>query len=192
MPLRRGVLDTTLLYIVCQWLATGRWFSWVTPVSSTNNTDRQDITEILLKVALISIKQPVFFREMALDTIWSKSRNSVYTLTHNLETILISNHSEMWYVIIFCDLFHICEFIFISWKGVSFYFFNSNIQISSEQETIWTTVDNTFRFLWHHFRQLVLTMLYCSDTTYCMVLVFKYPLETLRIYKDEIFIIIST
>jgi hypothetical protein len=38
--------------IVCQWLATGRWFSPGSPVSSTNNTDRHDITEILLKVAL--------------------------------------------------------------------------------------------------------------------------------------------
>jgi len=37
---------------VCQWLATGRWFSPGTPVSSTNKTDRHDITEILLKVAL--------------------------------------------------------------------------------------------------------------------------------------------
>jgi len=34
---------------VCQWLATGRWFS---PVSSINKTDHHDITEILLKVAL--------------------------------------------------------------------------------------------------------------------------------------------
>jgi len=33
---------------VCQWLATGQWFS---PVSSTNKTDRHDITEVLLKVA---------------------------------------------------------------------------------------------------------------------------------------------
>jgi hypothetical protein len=32
---------------VGQWLATGRWFYLV---SSTNNTDRHDITEILLKV----------------------------------------------------------------------------------------------------------------------------------------------
>jgi hypothetical protein len=31
---------------VCQWLATGRWFS---PVFHTNKTDRHDITEILLK-----------------------------------------------------------------------------------------------------------------------------------------------
>ena len=34
------------------WLATGRWFSPGTPVSSTNKTDRHDIAEILLKVAL--------------------------------------------------------------------------------------------------------------------------------------------
>ena len=32
---RRGVLDTTLCGKVCQWLATGLWFS---PVSSTNKT----------------------------------------------------------------------------------------------------------------------------------------------------------
>ena len=50
-----GVLDTTLCNKVCQWLAAGRWFSPDTPVSSTNKTDHQDITEILLKVALIII-----------------------------------------------------------------------------------------------------------------------------------------
>ena len=31
---------------------TGRWFSPNTPVSSTNKTDRHDIAEILLKLAL--------------------------------------------------------------------------------------------------------------------------------------------
>jgi hypothetical protein len=35
----------------------GRWFSPGSPVSSTNKTDRHDITEILLKVALNTIKQ---------------------------------------------------------------------------------------------------------------------------------------
>ena len=54
--LRRGVLDTTLCDKVCQLFATGRWFSPGTPVSSTNKTDRHDITEMLLKVALITIK----------------------------------------------------------------------------------------------------------------------------------------
>jgi hypothetical protein len=46
----RGVLDTTLCDKVCQWLATGRWFS------PNNNTDCHDITEtVLLKVALNTI-----------------------------------------------------------------------------------------------------------------------------------------
>ena len=36
----------------------GQWFSLGTPVSSTNKTDHNDITEILLKVALNTIKQP--------------------------------------------------------------------------------------------------------------------------------------
>ena len=48
---------TTLCDKVCQWLATGRRFSPGPPVSSTNKTDRHDITEILLKVALNTIKQ---------------------------------------------------------------------------------------------------------------------------------------
>jgi hypothetical protein len=37
---------------VYQWLATGQWFSPGTLVSSTNKTDRHDITVLLVKVAL--------------------------------------------------------------------------------------------------------------------------------------------
>ena len=36
---------------VCHWLATGRWFSTGTLISSTNKTDRHDITDTLLKTA---------------------------------------------------------------------------------------------------------------------------------------------
>ena len=50
--LKQCVLDTTISHKVCQWLAAGRWFSPGTPVSSINKTDRHDIAEILLKVAL--------------------------------------------------------------------------------------------------------------------------------------------
>ena len=42
------VLDTKLC-------ATGQWFSPGTQISSTNKTDRHDITHILLKVALTTI-----------------------------------------------------------------------------------------------------------------------------------------
>ena len=44
--------DTTLSDKVCQSPAAGLWFSPCTPVSSTNKTDHNDITEILLKVAV--------------------------------------------------------------------------------------------------------------------------------------------
>ena len=44
---------TTLCDKVCQSLATGRWFSLGTPVSSTNKT------EILLKVVLSILKQSI-------------------------------------------------------------------------------------------------------------------------------------
>jgi hypothetical protein len=43
------VFDTILCDKVCKWLAAGLWFSLV---FSANKTDRHDITEILLKVAL--------------------------------------------------------------------------------------------------------------------------------------------
>jgi hypothetical protein len=42
---------------VDQLLAHGRWFSPCTPTSSTTKTDRHDIAEILLKVALSTINQ---------------------------------------------------------------------------------------------------------------------------------------
>ena len=51
-PVYDSVLDTTVCDKVCQWLSTSWWFS---PVSSTNKTDRHDIAEILLKVALNTI-----------------------------------------------------------------------------------------------------------------------------------------
>jgi hypothetical protein len=55
IPLSRGVLDTTLFDKVCQWLAAGRWFSLGTRILASNKTDRHDLGEILLKVALNTI-----------------------------------------------------------------------------------------------------------------------------------------
>ena len=41
----RGVLDTTLCDKVCQWFATGRWFSPGTQISTTKKADRHDLAE---------------------------------------------------------------------------------------------------------------------------------------------------
>jgi len=49
------VLDTTFYDQVCHWFATSRRFYPSTLVSSTNKTDRHDLTEQLLKVALNTI-----------------------------------------------------------------------------------------------------------------------------------------
>ena len=67
---RRGVLDTILCDEVCQWLAACRWFPPGTP-ASTNKTDRHDITEKLLKVALNTInhKPNRYYNDIYL--IWS-------------------------------------------------------------------------------------------------------------------------
>ena len=62
-----SVLDTTfrLCDKVCQWLATRQWFSpdtSGTSIFSTNKTNRHDITDLLLKVALniITLNLPFF------------------------------------------------------------------------------------------------------------------------------------
>ena len=77
ITLWRCVLDTTLCDKAGQWLATGRWFS---PASSSNKTDRQDITEILLKVALNTIDQtkPSF--------VFINPLNHEYLIQHSLKT----------------------------------------------------------------------------------------------------------
>ena len=48
---------TTLCDKVCQWLATGQWFSPGPPISSTNKTDCHDIIEILFIVVINTNKQ---------------------------------------------------------------------------------------------------------------------------------------
>jgi hypothetical protein len=77
----RGVHDTTLYDKVCQWLATGWWFSPGPPVSSTNKTDRHDITEILLKCIKTYISC-IIFTEQNLDT---RIRNLLNVLQHRVK-----------------------------------------------------------------------------------------------------------
>ena len=63
---------TTLCDKVCQWLVTGQWFSPGPPVSSTNKTDCHDITEILLKEVLNTIKQTISSDRNLLEVIYIK------------------------------------------------------------------------------------------------------------------------
>ena len=60
----------------------GRWFS---PISSTNKTDRHDISEILLTVALN-------IRGRRTDNTWPKKQTMFYKILHrNLKTEQHSN-----------------------------------------------------------------------------------------------------
>jgi hypothetical protein len=67
----RGVLDTTLCDKVCQWLATGRWFS---PVSFHDIY----IIEILLRVSLNTITLTQISRLTLENTIGKKSCQCVW------------------------------------------------------------------------------------------------------------------
>ena len=77
IPLKRGVLDAKLCDKVCQTLA-GRWFSPGTPVSSTNKTDRHDIPEMLLKVALNTITLTLTIIHIHVTLIISNISNNLY------------------------------------------------------------------------------------------------------------------
>jgi hypothetical protein len=82
----RGVLNTALWLCdkVCQLLAIGLWFSLNTLVSSINKTDRHDITEILLKVALSIINQTklnlYFLIILQLRKKWDSSSRMLHIL----------------------------------------------------------------------------------------------------------------
>ena len=53
-----GEVYSKQLYVICLSVTCeGRWFSSGIPASSTNKTDRQDITEILLKVPFNTINK---------------------------------------------------------------------------------------------------------------------------------------
>jgi hypothetical protein len=68
---------------VCQWLAADLWFSLGTWVSSTNKTDCYDITEILLKIALNTIKKKIHcFIFLSSKIRWLKLKNIVHVYNY--------------------------------------------------------------------------------------------------------------
>jgi hypothetical protein len=78
----RGVLDTTICDKVCQWLVAGRWFPPGIPVSSTNKTDRHDIIEIFLNVALNTIALTIHLIKINGNTLLIFCKN-IFDTTSN-------------------------------------------------------------------------------------------------------------
>jgi hypothetical protein len=73
---------------VCQWLAAGRWFSLETTVSSTNKSDRNVITEILLTEALNTITLTLDYER----TLWTLFQECV---VHTKLDIYISKRTSL-------------------------------------------------------------------------------------------------
>jgi len=104
-----NVVSSNPTQVRCIQLAADQWFSPGTPVSSTNKTDRYNIAEILLKVALNTItltrdfldvlKLLIFFcsLEMTLKLTPTKlSLNAAVTLDINLFTKELYKN-QLWY-----------------------------------------------------------------------------------------------
>ena len=93
---------------VCQWLATGRWFSLETPVSSTNKTDCHDITEILLKVELntIILTLNAMYNDFQFDNWLHIYVMQVYVNTEQFLSILYINsfHYHKYFIIFFFNI----------------------------------------------------------------------------------------
>jgi len=86
--LGRSALDTTLCDKVCQWIAAGRWFSPGTPVSSTSKTDRHDMSEIFLKMALKTITPLVIY--LHCDLLYTNTTSLYYLLI--VTTFRVDSH----------------------------------------------------------------------------------------------------
>ena len=92
---------TTVCGKVCQWLVKGRWLSPGHPVSSTNKTDHQDITEILLKVALNTIKgdkatEALNKDEKCVHLIWRSNMNQYeHFLDPNCTVFVLENSKAL-------------------------------------------------------------------------------------------------
>jgi hypothetical protein len=71
---------------------TGQWFSLGTSVSSTNKTDCHDITEILLKVALIDFDYMT--RILELNIFFSDILSHTCVLGKSILSIRFCNYSD--------------------------------------------------------------------------------------------------
>ena len=81
----RGVLGTKLWDKVCQRLPAGPWFFLVAPMLSTNETERHDITGILLTIVLSTITLTLSKCVVGEKIIKTNNVKNVFLNTKNLE-----------------------------------------------------------------------------------------------------------
>ena len=83
--------STKLCDKVCQWLATGRWFSQGTPVSSTNKADHHDIAEILFKVKTLTLTPFQFKSNFSTSISFLTDLRVTFGLVHTCFTVSFTN-----------------------------------------------------------------------------------------------------
>jgi len=143
IPLRRGVLNTTLCDKVCQWLVTGRWFPPSTAVSSTNKTDCHYTTEISLKVALNTIT--LTFKSFAWSAI--NSFMAMWNKRMNCETTHDWNRGEMIYFFQFLYLLPIVSKLSLT---ILFIFYSNFLyRIGTNMHNVNTTF-NKISVIWRY------------------------------------------
>jgi hypothetical protein len=105
----RGVLDITLCDKVCQLPVTGCWFYPSNPVSSTNKTDRHNITDILLKVAIhiINNKLQTFHERFYINIQSQAINNSLFSYQYQnseeTKNYNLNNHINFCVTGLSCD-----------------------------------------------------------------------------------------
>jgi hypothetical protein len=89
-----------------------RYFSPGTPVSSTNKTDRHDITEILLKVVLSIIKPNLTHKSVSIKAVfWSVTVYNKYLSSQCNLTVRTSTRSTN-------NILRVNNISVISWRSV--------------------------------------------------------------------------
>ena len=114
---RRVVLDTTLCDKVCQLLAASWWFSPGTPVSSTNKTNRHDITEkpAGLDNACMSTYSYVCV-DIELNTLRKKNKCPLVLSSINFVNFnhdIQSSFSQLLYHCRYVSMVMVCQSIFV-------------------------------------------------------------------------------
>jgi hypothetical protein len=121
IPLRRCVLDTTLCNNVCQCLRQIGGFLQVLRCPQKYKTDRHDITEILLKVALNTINKPnhqIYIYCCSIFPMWS----TIYQLL-TIELSINSGKNVFIPILDFCqygnltDLPKFIQIFVLFWKN---------------------------------------------------------------------------
>ena len=105
--------STKLCDNVYQWLATGRWFS---PVSSTNNTDRHDITKILLKTPPLTQSSKQTNKPSFYYSYLTPIRSGIFDASYMYSTVVDgSDHNFslvcIYQQVIICGITMVCRFL---------------------------------------------------------------------------------